>query len=279
ALGAACAAAFHREGEKLRSRWLWWLFALGFLYLSFDEIMVIHERILREETLENLPAASLLRSLPPWQIVFAPVAALAALVAAWFFGRRFAGRPDCWAPALGGIALWGGAFALEGSATAVFIPRGWYQMEVALEELMEMAGATFLLLGIARYALQAGRAEAGERLARGGARLAWILVVGIFLALPAGVILLVSVEERATVHRSAGKRLLTQGDYEKAIEAYSAALNEDPDDIDALKGLGQAAYRAGNLEMAESAFRRAAAIDPEDDVIQNALDLLRVKRR
>jgi tetratricopeptide (TPR) repeat protein len=278
-IGAACVFAFHRERGPFGWRWLWWFFAAGFLYLSFDEIMVIHERALRNEALDALPAASLLRSMPPWQLVFAPVAVIAALVSAFFFARRFAGRPTCWVPGLGGLALWGGAFALEGTATAVFIPRGWYSLEVALEELFEMAGATFLLLSLLRYAGGAGETAGAAEQAPRPRRLAWAPVLALFLLLPAIVIWGVSVEERGRVHRAAGERLLERGDYPGAIKAFSAALDEDPDDLDALKGLGRAAYRAGDLDRAEEAFHRAASLAPEDEVIRNALDLLRVKKK
>ena len=278
ALAAVCLVCFHREAAAARLRWLWWLFAAGFLYLSFDEIMVVHERVLREETLAALPAASLLRGIPPWQIVFLPVAAVSAVVAVLFFRPRFQGRPGNWIPALIGVALWGAAFSLEGMASAVFMSRGWYQAEVAFEELFEMAGATFLLLGLARYAASplGVVSVAGARTRR---PLAWAAVLGLFLALPVGAVLMATLGERAVVHRMSGKRLQSAGDYRGAMEAFSAVLEENPDDLEALRGLGQAAYRDSDLEAAEDAFLKVVALDPEDDVARNALDLLRVKRR
>ena len=156
AAALVCVVAFHHDRRAASGRWLWWVLAAGFCYASFDEAMVVHERVLREQAPAALAAASSLRGVPPWQIVFAPAAALASLAFAGIFASRFADRPECWMPATGGLALWGGAFAFEGAATA-FMPGGLYEFEVALEEFMEMAGGTLLLLGLARYVDSRGR--------------------------------------------------------------------------------------------------------------------------
>ena len=257
-------------------RWLWWVLAAGFCYASFDEAMVVHERVLREQAPAALAAASSLRGVPPWQIVFAPAAALASLAFAGIFASRFADRPECWMPATGGLALWGGAFAFEGAATA-FMPGGLYEFEVALEEFMEMAGGTLLLLGLARYALSADDTRIRHAIPAWKRSLAWALPITAFLLLPASAILGVSAHAGAGVQRAAGERLLAAERHAEAVAAFRAAIDTDPGDTAALRGLGTAAYRAGDLELAESAFRRAARRAPDDETIRNALDLLTVK--
>jgi len=152
ALGVAALATFRREGGLGRARAMWAALAAGFFCLSFDEIAVIHEGVLREATLATLAPASLLRAVPPWQLVFAPAAALAAAVLGPVLATRLAMRAGCLWPAVMGLGLWGVSFVFEGTAIGFFIPRDWYQVEVAAEEVCEMAGATLLLIAVVRYA-------------------------------------------------------------------------------------------------------------------------------
>jgi tetratricopeptide (TPR) repeat protein len=279
AIGVACGAAFHGEGPGRRLRGVWALLAAGFFYLSFDEISVLHESILREETLEALPGASLLRGLPPWQLVFAPAAAGAALTLGYVFVSRLWTTPLARAAALAGVALWGGAFMFEGTAIAVAIPQDWYRVEVALEEFCEMAGATMLLAAILAYVVAPGR-EARANAADVIPRIRWAYGIPalLLLAVPGLVIATVIFFGRGPVRVSAGERLLDDGRYGAAVEAFSAAVDESPDDLRALRGLATAAYRAGDLPLAERTFERALTLAPEDESIRNGLDLLRAKR-
>jgi hypothetical protein len=275
--GLVCLAAFHRDRRATGGRWLWWILAAGFCYASFDETMVVHERVLREQAPAALAAASSLRGVPPWQIVFAPGAALAALAFASIFASRFADRPQCWRPATGGLALWGGALAFEGTAATAFMPGGLYEFEVALEEFMEMAGGTLLLFGLVRYALSADEVCIGHATPAWKRGVVWALPMTTFLLLPAIVILVVSAHAGAGAQRAAGERLLAAERHADAVAAFSAAIEADPGDAAALRGLGTAAYRAGDLELAERAFRRAARRAPQDEIVSNALDLLTVR--
>jgi hypothetical protein len=278
AAGLVCVVAFHRDRRVTSGRWLWWILAAGFCYASFDEAMVVHERVLIGQAPEALAAASSLRGVPPWQIVLAPGVALASLAFASIFASRFADRPECWMPATGGLALWGGAFVLEGTVTTAFMPGGLYEFEVALEEFMEMAGATLVLFGLARYALSTEDTRLSRHAIPAWKRsLAWALPMTTFLLLPASVILVVSAHAGAGAQRAAGERLLAAERHADAVAAFRAAIEADPGDAAALRGLGTAAYRAGDLDLAESALRRAARRAPEDETIRNALDLLAVK--
>lgn len=279
-IAVAALAAFHGEGARRFSRLVWALLAAAFLYLSFDEIGVVHETVLREEVLASLDGASLLRSVPPWQLVFAPAAVAAACVFGYLGASRFSGRGALAPPALAGLALWGAAFFFEGAAIGVFMPREWYRVEVALEELCEMAGATLLLWAVAAYALEVREARAPAGAANRTRRLlAAVLPLLLLVGAPGVTIAVVARLEQGAVRRSAGERLLDDRRYREAMDAFGVVVAEDPTDVAALRGLGTAAYRAGDLERAEREFERALELAPDDEMIANALDLLRVKRR
>jgi len=70
---------------------------------------------------------------------------------------------------------------------------------------------------------------------------------------------------------SAVARLEKTGRAASAREAYESALERWPDDLTALIGLGNAAHRAGDLEGAEQAFRRAILVHPRSAAAHNNL--------
>lgn len=196
-LGALAIACFlvgeaqrHRGRGFARavSRLGWAACGLGFLYLSLDEACVIHEGVLRSAVETALPPASPLQEIVPWQLVFAP-AIVGAFVVLCFLFHLYLERPRL-GLALGGLALLGASFALEGLAKGLFIPLGAYRLEVVLEEAAELLGTTCLLAAIT--------AEAYTLLASGHAsrprvpvRLAWnraIVSAGALLGLPAAVV-------------------------------------------------------------------------------------------
>lgn len=226
-LGGACVAAFHRDGRVTADRWLWWILALGCCYLSLDEIVAIHEGVV-EETIRGLPAGSLLRGLPPWQIVFAPALAIAALTFSGIFASRFVERPACWVPAAIGLALWGSAFALSG--TAVFVPAALYEVEVALEEFMEMAGATLLLLGIARYVASVEPGRIGPQVSPWKRRLVWSVPITVVLVLPVSAIMAVSSHARVSALPAAGHDAFPDAprDHPRGLFSATARCNGAP---------------------------------------------------
>jgi hypothetical protein len=279
ALGAASFLAWRREEGLGHGRWIWLALTAGFLFLSFDESAVVHEGVLREATLQTLEPASLLRAVPPWQLVFAPAAVLAAAAFGLVLATRLAAQAGCLGPALAGLALWGASFVFEGTATGFFIPREWYQIEVAAEELCEMAGATLLLLALARYAAS-GREGASPAVVPVPRALAWGAPLGLLVALPAVAIAVVVLAGGGeAIRHASGERLLEDGRFAEAVTAFEAVLTERPDDLTALRSLGTSAYRAGDLDLAEQTFARVVAIAPEDQAMRNALSLVRVKKR
>jgi tetratricopeptide (TPR) repeat protein len=60
-----------------------------------------------------------------------------------------------------------------------------------------------------------------------------------------------------------------------AIDAYSAALKINPDEETVLHAMGLARLEIHDLEGAESAFERAARINPERTINQTLLDRTR----
>ena len=136
-----------------------------------------------------------------------------------------------------------------------------------------------MLLAVARYVVSPGERAEVSRARIPRRRMALAAAILVFILVPAGAILVTSLREASVVQIEAGKRLLSEGDYERAMGAFSAVLKRQPENVEALWGLGTAAYRSGDLEKAERVFIRAHALSPQDEKLRNALDLVRVKKR
>ena len=59
----------------------------------------------------------------------------------------------------------------------------------------------------------------------------------------------------------AGNLAMTLKDYEQAVEKYQAALEQDPDSVTLLTGLGRAYYNLGDYDKATDAFQHAVEIE------------------
>ena len=70
---------------------------------------------------------------------------------------------------------------------------------------------------------------------------------------------------------SAVARLEKAGPLASARGAYEGSLERWPDELVALMGLGNTAYRAGDFEAAERAFRRATVVHPRSAAAHNNL--------
>jgi len=75
-----------------------------------------------------------------------------------------------------------------------------------------------------------------------------------------------TVEEKPRVPAQVeeGYRALIAGDLATARVRYSAAVEADPSNVDALLGLATVGARSGDLPAAASAYRRALALDPRN---------------
>jgi tetratricopeptide (TPR) repeat protein len=88
------------------------------------------------------------------------------------------------------------------------------------------------------------------------------------LALPPGRL---PVSTAPADYLSAVTKLERAGSPELAHAAYQRALQRWPDHLTALIGLGNTAYRAGDFEGAERAFRRATVVHPQSAAAHNNL--------
>jgi tetratricopeptide (TPR) repeat protein len=70
---------------------------------------------------------------------------------------------------------------------------------------------------------------------------------------------------------SAVAKLEKSGPLASAQEAYERSLQRWPDELMGLMGLGNTAYRAGDFEAAEQAFRRATFVHPRSAAAHNNL--------
>lgn len=160
--GLAALVAFHQErtinarGRPLfRLPALWLGVVMAGWWMSLDEITILHENILwREVRLATDRLGGAWVHLTQWQVVFAPAILLVLGYMVVFFSNRFAGSRAAKRAAFTGIGLWLGALLLEGvRGTIREAGAASYSAGVLVEELMEMAGAVFLLGAIVVYAI------------------------------------------------------------------------------------------------------------------------------
>jgi tetratricopeptide (TPR) repeat protein len=288
----------------------WRIIGLAFLYLSLDEVTVLHESYLREEIRGLFGPGSVWVSVLPWQIVLGPFLAAFAALLLVVFATRFAADRGLWRPAAGGLCCWVGAVLTEGLAKPLFIRLGAYQNQVAVEEGLELLGATLLLLAVTRYgrSLAAGTAslaaaDAVRRwLARAGAAGLVVLVAG------AGLVAAFSLANADWLLRYEASRLARKGECAAAVPMFQAALRRRPDDAQAWLGLarcqsrlrqpsaalasadkgleraptdaqlwnlkGSSLYRLDRFEEAEAAYRSALRLRPRYAIAQANLGLV-----
>jgi tetratricopeptide (TPR) repeat protein len=272
-LGLLALAAFDcRDSERALHRavfpgsWAWSVLGVAFLYLSLDEVTVIHEGVLRNEVRDWLPPQSLWISLLPWQIVFGPPLGLLALVMLSLFATRFGRHRRLLVPALAGLLCWGLAVLAEGLAKPIFMARGAYRSEVALEEGLELLGATLLLAAFARYAPQARAAKVDLVEVRAQLRRIALasLALFAFVAVGAGAVVAASLQNSAWLYRHNGDQLEKRGKCAEALAAFGEALRRNPKDSRALAGLARCSGRLGRYEAALSWYDQALAQTPND---------------
>lgn len=274
----ALAALDCYEGERRSGRrsfppaWSWALLSLCFFYLSVDETTVIHEGVLRNEIRDLLPPDSLWISLLPWQLLFGPVLAVLAALMLALFVTRFARTPALLAPAVGGLCCWAAAVFVEGLAKPVFMARGWYRREVALEEGLELLGATLLLYAFARFAA-ALRSDAGVAVldVRGHRRRIVLATLGLvaFIAAGGAVVAAASLRNSAWLYRHNAVQLEKRGKHAAAIVAYGKALERSSDDARSLTGIARCRAKLGRHDQAVGSYDRALALRPRDPVLWN----------
>jgi len=159
-----CAAFIAYYVESIRNKQYGNLFRLpilwlgvGFvgLYMSLDEITILHENLYwREIRHVSAEFSDSWKYITQWQIIFAPAIFIVLGYFALFFTNRFlSSRKAKWF-AFTGISCWIVALLLEGiRGTFKSLGAEWYLMQALVEEVLEMSGAMFLLAAIVCYIL------------------------------------------------------------------------------------------------------------------------------
>lgn len=75
-------------------------------------------------------------------------------------------------------------------------------------------------------------------------------------------------------HYMTGLRLFGEGKNTEAIEAFQAALAEDPEWSDCLQALSMAQMNSGNLELALETAERICKLAPEDPLAFTGLSMI-----
>jgi hypothetical protein len=149
-----------------RLPFLWLGIAVAGLYMSLDEITILHENLFwREIRVASSQRGDAWKYVTQWQIVFAPAILLGVGYFVVFFSNRFGSSQAARRMAWSGIGCWMLALLLEG-VRGTFIGAGdrWYDGQVVIEELLEMLGAIFLLSAVVSYLLDIGLDLSKERI-------------------------------------------------------------------------------------------------------------------
>lgn len=246
--------------EQHPHRWTWLVLAAGSLALSADESVALHEHLLRDRVRLWLPADSLWQAVRAWQLVLAPplAAGLVALVLVWHTRLRRCGRAGTLAFA--GLAFWMVAIVGEALETPLFHPLGLDRLEVLVEEISEMLGATCWIAATTMYA--AARADGT---APAIVRAAWGRVVATAGGTFAGVAAVIAVaiaHNPGAAARFAGNKLLKLGKPDRAVVAYRQAVAVVPDDATLWGELAHALDAAGDENGARAARNHAENLPP-----------------
>ena len=160
-LGTEAQRRGHETGFRLPFLWLG--VALGGIYLSLDDITILHENLFWRETREvTSRLGSAWKYLTQWEIFFAP----AILVTFGFYVRlsiiACASARGAWRGALAGLGFLGSVAVPRGVAAFVRLrQRATSRPRRMIEKELQMIGAIFLLGSIAFYALDTWRSISG----------------------------------------------------------------------------------------------------------------------
>ena len=258
---------FLRERRALNiqipGKWIWGVLSAAFIYLAIDDIFAIHESVLRQEVRDALPADSLWISLMPWQIVYAPFLGLTAIFLAGVILSRFYKNQGLLKIASAALACWIFAILLEALSKPVFMAADAYHLGVAMEEGLELFGATLFLWVFAKYSCLLKTDPLPPSIAQ-----PYIGVlpraVGIILCVTFVGILsvaIVSISNTAWLYRHNGGVLAQSGQYERAIIAFNKSLKEEPENLETLHALAATYMHAGDYVNANATCKKILALE------------------
>jgi hypothetical protein len=125
----------------------WNLVAYLFIYLALDECIGIHDRV-NVEAHKYLPNWDVISSIFLWLWVFAPMILAVIIFLMRFFIRASKNNLKARLIFLAGLSAWVVALIFEAIARSSSFPR---YLLIAMEEGLEMLGASLLLLGFGIY--------------------------------------------------------------------------------------------------------------------------------
>ena len=173
--GCAALAAYYwerrrnAEGEPVfRLPWLWLGVALGGIYLSLDDITILHENLFWRETRQvTSRLGSAWKYLTQWEIFFAPAILVTFGFYVVFFYNRLRISRGAWRGALAGLGCWALSLFLEALRHSFKLAGDRiYAIEALMEKELQMVGAILLLGSILFYTLDVALDFSAERRAR-----------------------------------------------------------------------------------------------------------------
>ena len=141
------AGEIKKDQNPIPKLYEWNLVAGLFMYLALDECIGIHDKV-NVEAINWLPHWEGANSIFMWLWVFAPMILASIIFLIRFFFRASKNNPKVRLIFLAGLSSWVSALILEGIARTSSFPR---HLLIAMEEGVEMLGATLLLLGFTIY--------------------------------------------------------------------------------------------------------------------------------
>lgn len=259
-------------------RAVWAIVSVIFLYMSFDELTVFHEGVLRDEFRSVFAPDSLWLSLMPWQIIFAPLYFFLFTALLWIAWTRLYSSKIAVYYVLSALGLWSAALLGEAMAKPIFMQYGLYHVQVALEEGCELFGASLLIAAVLQYQrlLSAGLVTIVSRSLQ---RI--IILSAVFTLLLGLVVVLISISNAGWLYQKNGNLLLKDKNYSAAIIAYMKALNENPGSSSTVfKNIAYAYYKLKNYDQALLYYEKALVIAPTDSRLwrDKGITLYRLER-
>lgn len=161
-IAVAALSAYYWENRRnatgtpyFRLPLLWTGIAFGTLFMSLDEMTILHENLFwREVRRTTAEFGDSWKYLTQWQLLFSPAIIVALGYFGLFFANRFRVSRGAVITAFAGIGCWVIALVLESiRQTLKQIDPLIYSIEVIAEEILEMTGALFLLATIVFYVI------------------------------------------------------------------------------------------------------------------------------
>ncbi len=259
--------------------WIWIVLAAGFTYLAVDDVVSIHEYVLRHTTRDLMPADSLWLSLMPWQIIFGPLFAIIAALLIAVILTRFNKDRTLTRFATAGLCCWILAVLMEGLAKPVFMAQGWYNVGVVIEEGLELVGGTLFVLAFATYgtALKSGFQPDSLTQRSGGLLIKSMAIILLISVCGAGIVIAFSLQNSTWLYRHNAGVLMKRGQYDRATIAFEKTLKENPADPIAWAQLGRCQQQEHKISAAIKSYKKSLQLNSHQPLLAQTLKQLESK--